>query len=176
MARYGSASFSLPRLIGVATRKLNTQYDVDRLVKFTREHPDHPVGAFVEAIETVKTNTRWMDINKKPVADWLNSKMNPEPEPVKNYRLPKDLKPSSYRLTVQHYFKPTIMPQNYTGRVEIDFECVQTTDKLVLHYNKLVLDMRSLTITSKDDALDFTITPKFETNYDPVTHFFKDLE
>lgn len=81
------------------------------------------------------------------------------------------MKPNTYRLTVQPYFKSDTMPSNYTGFVEIDFTCVTETSKLVLHTNKLDLNLDQIKIVSAADK-DFSNTPTLVTSHDPVTHFF----
>ena len=89
---------------------------------------------------------------------------------VKNYRLPKDLKPSNYLIDIKPYFNSTTKPEYFEGKVTIDFECLKDTSVLVLHMNNLELNNSTLVITSTDSNY---VSPKnFVYTYDTETHFF----
>lgn len=168
---------SLSRLVTSVTRKLNTKKGLEDIKEFIEKHPEGTTtgiatAAFKEAIETVTSNVRWMKDNKESVVSWLRTYLNPPPQPALNYRLPQDLAPSTYRLSIKPYFTSTTKPEKYDGQVEIDFECLKNTKQFVIHYNKLDLNYSTLEITSETDA-DFKTTPANPKHtYSPITHFF----
>lgn len=90
-----------------------------------------------------------------------------------DYRLPSDLSPNRYELTIQPYFKPTEMPEIYKASMIIEFTCLHDTDKLVLHMNNdnLKLDNSSLRLSSPTDS-SFVVMENFKWTYDSVRTFF----
>ena len=53
------------------------------------------------------------------------------------YRLPSDLKPSLYELTIWAYFNDTVEPVDFNGTVKIYFKCFKSTDKIIIHAKEL---------------------------------------
>lgn len=90
------------------------------------------------------------------------------------YRLPTDLSPYLYDLTIQPYFKPTQMPETYDASIKIHFTCLNDTNKLVLHMNNqdLTINNSTLSLSSSTDA-SFTSLNNFQWSYDNITNFFK---
>ncbi len=72
-------SFTLPNLVARTTQKMNTQFDIDKIEQFLINHPNVGVAktAFKEALETAKTNKRWMDTNAEPIKKWLQQSASP---------------------------------------------------------------------------------------------------
>lgn len=88
--------------------------------------------------------------------------------PTINWRLPTDLYPRHYDLTIQPYFRSSEEPMNYDGKVRIRFECMRDTNKLVFHSSGLSIDNASLAITNIDDFA-FPSFSNFPWTYDSVT-------
>lgn len=176
MEKYGDVSFTLPRLVENVASKLNTRYHLEKINRFIRDHPSAVTGvttsAFNEALETVNINVRWTETNFKPVSAWLEADSKPKPEEPRNYRLQKNLKPRYYTITIQPYFRPKMRPEYYDGKVEIQFECVNDTSKLEIHYNKLELVNSSLMLSSSTDSL-FKDMTNFEYSHDPITQIMR---
>ncbi len=89
---------------------------------------------------------------------------------IKNYRLPKDLKPLSYDIFVQPYFSSITKPEYFDGKVKIKFRCISDTNKLVLHMNNLEIINSTLLIESESDQ-NYKTSANFAYNYDKETHF-----
>ncbi|CAF0852077.1 unnamed protein product [Brachionus calyciflorus] len=97
------------------------------------------------------------------------------PTPL-NYRLPTNLKPTYYDLTIQPFFKANTEPFDYNGTVSIDFVCEQNTNQLVLHMKDLDVYNSTLTLSAINDTI-FTTKKNFKWTYNNNTHFFViDLE
>ena len=101
---------------------------------------------------------------------WLHSNLNPA-EPIINYRLPKNLVPYHYDLTIQPFFNATQKPEFYEAKEKIQFRCVNDTKKFVIHIKNLEITNNSLRISSISDD-SFQSIENFEWTYDNVTSFF----
>ena len=101
------------------------------------------------------------------------------------YKLPTNLKPSLYELTIKPYFTATTEPSVYDGHVAIRFGCVEDTSKLVLHMRGLQIDNSSLKLIKlNENSQQATATPpqedennniirkNFEWSYDAKLQFF----
>jgi hypothetical protein len=71
--------------------------------------------------------------------------------PPLNYRLPTNLSPYLYEVTIQPYLKLTEEPSYYLGRVRIHFTCVSNTNQLVFHLKNIQVYDSSLLLTSSSD-------------------------
>ena len=54
-----------------------------------------------------------------------------------NYRLPLDMRPYLYELTVLTDFNEFVEPVDFNGTVIIHMKCMKTTDKIILHVKEL---------------------------------------
>lgn len=88
-----------------------------------------------------------------------------------NYRLPNDLAPFYYDLTIQPYFVPTQKPTFYNASIKIYFKCLNQTARLVMHMKELTIDNETLTLKSLDDD-SFVTVKNFEWRYDEKTSLF----
>lgn len=87
---------------------------------------------------------------------------------IKNYRLPKNLKPSSYHISTRTNFDSLTEPQDYNGSVEIQFSVTNQTDLIVLHHIDLAIDISSINVA----ALNGQKVNVLSTSYDNETNFF----
>ncbi|CAF0920546.1 unnamed protein product [Brachionus calyciflorus] len=112
------------------------------------------------------------------------SKTDSEINPLKNFaskpknsidfRLPKNLLPNSYSLMIQPYIGTNDTWDNnktftFDAEIKINFTCVISTNKIVLHALDLELDADSFTIESEDDKTGLNIEKTFTT--DEVKNF-----
>ena len=91
-------------------------------------------------------------------------------EPPVSYRLPKNLVPYHYDLTIQPYFSVTEVPEYFMGQVAIHFRCVQPTHKFVIHMKDLEVYNSTIKISSSTDA-DFSELKGLKWDYDAETSF-----
>ncbi|XP_013790479.2 aminopeptidase N-like [Limulus polyphemus] len=73
---YGKSFFSLGSLVQTVTSSLNTQFELDQLVKFYENHKDKLGTAhrsFKQAIEKARANVHWMNKNFEIIASWLDN-------------------------------------------------------------------------------------------------------
>ena len=88
-----------------------------------------------------------------------------------NYRLPTNLKPYNYDVLLKVQFE-TIVQNSfpYDGELTIYFNCVEDTNNLIFHINKLeinnaTLSVRSLTDSSFSEIRGFNWTNDFERQF-----------
>jgi hypothetical protein len=57
-------------------QKLNTLFDIKKINEFLLNHPNTGIAAsaFLEALDYVELNVRWMDTNAEPVKQWLEQR------------------------------------------------------------------------------------------------------
>ena len=60
------------------------------------------------------------------------------------YRLPKNIKPYSYEITVIATFNVSTEPNEFDGCVEILFECYERTDLIKLHKKDIDINKSSI--------------------------------
>jgi len=93
--------------------------------------------------------------------------------PVKiDYRLPKNLIPYKYDILVKPQFENLVnngFP--YDGEVTISFSCIENTNNLIFHINKLLINNSTLKVTSLTDT-SFTETVGFTWRNDFERQFF----
>lgn len=71
--RHGSTSFTLPSLIDTLTRRLSSAEDLKQVQDFMKNNSDLGVSydSFVQAIENININIKWLDSNLKSIDTWL---------------------------------------------------------------------------------------------------------
>lgn len=74
---YGQNSFSLSALIEGITNKFNSPYELKRVEGFVSQHEELGAvkGSFERVIERIKTNIRWMKMNRKTMTATLAAKL-----------------------------------------------------------------------------------------------------
>ncbi|XP_021377931.1 uncharacterized protein LOC110466016 isoform X1 [Mizuhopecten yessoensis] len=77
IGEFGQAQFSFANIIKGITRSFNTEFNMDQLLQFKRNHPEMSSGAqaFKQALEKTEANIRWMNENLNVISDWLNSRV-----------------------------------------------------------------------------------------------------
>ncbi|KAK5968435.1 hypothetical protein GCK32_009873 [Trichostrongylus colubriformis] len=76
--------------------------------------------------------------------------------PWKNFRLPRDVVPTSYNLTIH----PNITTSNMTGSLAIDIQVLNTTKLIVLHADNLVMTTFSMSVNAKRMEAEFFFCPE----------------
>jgi hypothetical protein len=89
--------------------------------------------------------------------------------PLPNYRLPKNLVPYHYDLTIKPYFKVDEIPRFYDALVVINFTCVHETNKLTLNMKNL--ELSHMVLTSESDSV-FKMVRNISWTYDHESTFF----
>ena len=88
-----------------------------------------------------------------------------------DYRLPKNLVPYHYNILVKPQFVNLVNNgYTYEGEVTISFRCIEDTNRLIFHINKLLivnstLKVTSLTDTPFTDIVGFSWTNDFERQF-----------
>ncbi|KAE9420674.1 hypothetical protein Angca_006406, partial [Angiostrongylus cantonensis] len=77
--------------------------------------------------------------------------------PWKSFRLPRDIAPKSYNLTIH----PNITANKLTGNVIINIEVLKMTKLIVLHYNKIEMKTFTIMVDSKRMDAEFHVCPKW---------------
>jgi aminopeptidase N len=89
--------------------------------------------------------------------------------PIKNYRLPKALKPYAYEINSYILFDSSIEPTTYDGSVEIDFNCEQNTNHIILHKAYLDIKESSIVLNELNNNVQIDI---LSTSYDIETQIY----
>ncbi|PIO69425.1 peptidase family M1, partial [Teladorsagia circumcincta] len=76
--------------------------------------------------------------------------------PWKNFRLPRDVVPTSYNLTIH----PNITTNNMTGSLAIDIQVLNSTKLIVLHADNLILTTFIMSVNSKRMEAEFFFCPE----------------
>jgi hypothetical protein len=88
-----------------------------------------------------------------------------------NFRLPSNLKPSLYELTIKPYIGTNETYQEkaftYEGTMKMTFECLNATNKIIFHSSGNDIEESSLLLLGGSKPLTIV-----ETMYDDVTEFF----
>ncbi|KAH8399404.1 hypothetical protein KR215_009738 [Drosophila sulfurigaster] len=71
--RFGINERNLGRLIPTITARFSTQTKLEEMEQFFAKYPDAGAGTLArqQALETVKSNIKWLELNQTPVGDWL---------------------------------------------------------------------------------------------------------
>ena len=75
-----------------------------------------------------------------------------------NYRLPLDIKPYFYDLTIFTTFNDVTAPDDYIGIVKIDFKCFKETDKVILHGKDLYIFNKTVKVSAVMESMHQDIT------------------
>jgi aminopeptidase N len=122
-------------------------------------------------LKTTKSNANWLQMNGKSLTEWTTSSAI-KPEQI-NYRLPTNLSPYFYDLTLKPYIGPEEAYKNksftFEGKQKIHFTCMDPTDRIVFHSIGSTLNAESLMLESKSDTTDLKVIKSIE--YDLVRSF-----
>lgn len=124
-----------------------------------------------KALSVDQSHDNDISTNEKPTYVTITSKTTTtSAQKVKiNYRLPHNLKPYYYDLTITTKFYDIIEPTDFDGDVKINFTCLSNTNKLVLHMRDIDLVDSSILIKGvTDTSFDFH---HIKWTYDNQTHF-----
>ena len=114
-----------------------------------------------------------MENSYNNVNNWLSINIVP-PEPIKiDYRLPKNLIPYDYKIFIKPQFTTIVNNSSfpYEGEVTISFNCVENTNRLIFHINKLLINGTTLSVKSLSDS-SFTEIKGFSWTNDIERQFF----
>jgi hypothetical protein len=84
---------------------------------------------------------------------------------IKNYRLPKRLKPYFYDITIKTTFNILTEPDLFDGEIFINFTCIERTNSVIFH--KKQLNITSVSV--KFEAIEYSL---HSTSYDEETEIF----
>ncbi|XP_033121289.1 aminopeptidase N-like isoform X2 [Anneissia japonica] len=75
---YGDSLFQFTSLIKGVTSNFNTEFHLHEVLSFMEQHPDQGTGrtAFLQSVEQIEANIRWMSNNYDQVKDWLHKETN----------------------------------------------------------------------------------------------------
>lgn len=73
LQKFGDISFTLANLVKNVLKNFNTEFELNSLQIFQREHLNLGIAenAFKESLETVSLNKRWMDTYLTSIENWL---------------------------------------------------------------------------------------------------------
>ncbi|XP_061399840.1 glutamyl aminopeptidase-like [Musca vetustissima] len=73
--RFGINERYLGRMIPAITSRFTTQTKLEEMEAFFKKYPDAGAGtaARKQALETVKNNIKWLQVNQEPIRKWLDS-------------------------------------------------------------------------------------------------------
>ena len=112
-----------------------------------------PITNTLETTTTTISNTTNSQITTTTVSvsySSITNQMTTSPIVLKkSYRLPKNLKPYYYELTIASLFEILTEPDTFDGVVKIYFTCIVSTDYIVLH-KKSNIDIDEEKIIIKD--------------------------
>ena len=125
------------RAIGLSAIFVGSLLTVGLLVYFLAERPLHKSTACEDSVASlIDRNSTDLEANST-----LTTLKN-----TKNVRLPRAVLPRHYELRLL----PILQNANFSilGRVSIDIECFEDTDRIVLHSLDINVDPRSVTVTN----------------------------
>ena len=89
---------------------------------------------------------------------------------LKNYRLPKSLRPYFYDLTVKTSFDVLTEPNSFDGDLLIRVSCLERTNLISMHQTELDISQSSIKVTNDaNNAIQFNV---FSTKYDEDTQIY----
>jgi len=159
---------------------------------FILKHPGAGISSneFINVVEKVNANKRWIDKYSSTIFTWLTSKnvsLNTKKESTPTnkpndeinqttnltnyYRLPNSLVPILYDFLIQPNFTSITKPENFYATIRIDFKCIHQTNKLILNMKDLILNSSTLSVTSRTDST-FTTLKNFNYSHDHQSELF----
>ncbi|XP_052090870.1 uncharacterized protein LOC127727793 [Mytilus californianus] len=151
-SRYGKSSFAIKNLITGITDSFNTEIDLQKLKAFKMNNPDLGSGtrSYEQAVENTELNIKWMTDNYETLEAWLDrtiSSQNKGGNHITDVRLPRTVSPQLYTLELL----PDIYaddPKDFkiSGKVDIVIDCLEATDNITIHINKLTIKKQTIYI------------------------------
>lgn len=123
-------------------------------------------GTRVAALKNIKDNKDWLiSVKYSDTVEYLSNEIRPIVEAENQLILPKTSAPQRYNI---HLDVRNIQTgsRDFTGRVEIDVQVRENTDKIIIHSKTQVI--HELTVTSKDgltevSVFDYHLSPAADT-------------
>lgn len=123
---------------------------------------DKAVKKFFEnSILTIKSNIKWLESMNKSIDDWFTQTPSIEDENgedtslIESYRLPKDIKPFLYQLTIKPYIgtNESYGEKAFTfdGQMKMHFTCVHSTNQIVFHAFNLLINKDTIEVRDSKD-------------------------
>ena len=85
-------------------------------------------------------------------------------------RLPSSVKPYHYTLRLQPYiYGPDPSAFSFEGSVTIDVTCLETTDVITLHKDRLDIDPADVSVVVKDSGISVNVR---NISYEEEPHFY----
>lgn len=99
--------------------------------------------------EKIKANINWMNKNYGNLKDWFSKNQNYTKTDYVNYRLPNNIKPFLYDITLKvNMESPSHVnhsPFTFDGLINIHFTCLEPTKNIILHQKDLNINLFNLT-------------------------------
>lgn len=99
--------------------------------------------------EKIKANINWMKKNYGNLKIWFSNNQNYTKIDFVNYRLPNDIKPFLYDITLKvNMESPSHLnhtPFTFDGLIKIHFTCLEPTKNIILHQKDLNIKLFNLT-------------------------------
>ncbi|KAJ8681953.1 hypothetical protein QAD02_017745 [Eretmocerus hayati] len=124
-----------------------------------------------KAVEIARYDIEWFKRKSKSIIDWIKADRDGDGfENTKAYRLPGNVIPTSYAIHLTPYIEPGKF--NFTGRVRINAEVVNSTDVITLHADELTVFDDQLKVSRLDDdqRMNLVVT---NITYEETYHFLK---
>lgn len=113
---------------------------------------------FENSILTIKSNIKWLESINESVANWITQV--PDKEDVsssESYRLPKNIKPYLYELTIKPYIGTNEtygeMAFTFEGQMIMYLTCVQSTNQIVFHAIDLYVEEDTVEVHDSNGQL-----------------------
>ena len=141
---------------------------------FFDNHPDQGSSArnVKVSIDNLNANIRWIKNNFNTLNNWLAINIVDSVSEKIDYRLPKNLIPYNYDVSIKAQLD-TLEGNSfpYDGEVTISFSCIENTNSLIFHINKLLINNATLSVKSITDS-SFTEIKGFGWTNDYKRQFF----
>ncbi|XP_076438167.1 uncharacterized protein LOC143277263 isoform X2 [Babylonia areolata] len=160
-----------PRMNSVirdVTAHFSSQFDMYRLDLL---ESSGDTSAYAPAIQRARTNTatnmRWLQSHQTALANWLQREE--EEEERINYRLPTNVRPRHYQVSLQpHIYGLDPAAFTFDGQVTIWVQCLQATDLLTLHVDRLTVSDQDVSVKQVNSQKELFQS----SSYDQSRHFW----
>ena len=112
----------------------NTETQLKEMLDFFEKYPDSGAGqnARNQALERVRNNIKWLQINEEPVVEWLESNSQIA-NPWLNWRLDPQVIPQAYEIN----WNVDLSANTFNGTVTIEVEVKKPIKHFVVHQKGL---------------------------------------
>ena len=143
-------------------------FKLQKLFNFTKY-----VSLVILLIKAINSCILLLDLNDKclsTTASQVTTISTVQPLLVKNYRLPKSIKPFFYDVTTMTNFDSLTEPESYNGTIEIHLSVNERTNMIIFHHVDLMIDTKSIKVALIDNRN--TTVNVSNTSYDNETSLF----